>query len=94
MTKIRKRHTASFKAKVALAAMRSEQTVAELAQRFGVHPSQIHAWKKTLLDEATTLFESAHTQRAGQSDALADELYREIGKLKTERDFLAKRYGL
>ena len=80
---------------VALAAVREEGTVAELSSRYGGHASQIHAWKKTLLDGVGSLFARA---KAGGADGGVDEtqlakLYEKIGELTVERDFFRKRSG-
>jgi transposase-like protein len=93
MTQTRKKHNPSFKAKVALAALQGDQTIAELASRFQVHPSQIHAWKKVLLEGAPTLFGAGPGQREKANEALIPQLYQQIGQLKVERDFLSKRSG-
>jgi transposase len=92
----RKKHSPEFKAKVALAAIREDGTVAELSSRFGVHSSQIHAWKKTLLEGTASLFgrdKAASNGGDGAAEAQLAPLYEKIGQLTVERDFFRKRSG-
>ena len=83
----RRNHSPQFKAKVALAAVAGEQTLAQLAQRFDVHPNQITAWKRQLLDGAVGMFDSGSAP-AGDGEAKIRELHAKIGELTMERDFL------
>jgi transposase-like protein len=91
--KKRNRYTPEFKAKVALAALKNEETISELAARFGVHPTMIGNWKRALLDNAADLFDKNQKSRK-QSENQIDDLYRQIGQLKVENDFLSKKLSL
>ena len=79
---------------MALAAVKEERTIAELASEFGVHPNQIYNGKKQLLDGAASVFEGGGAAAEGvASEAQVDLLYRQIGQLKVENDFLARKLG-
>ena len=89
----RRKIDASLKAKIALEALREQATVADLAQRYQVHPNQIYAWKKQLQDQAARAFESGTGGGASDRDREIEKLHAKIGELIVERDFLAKRSG-
>jgi len=82
----RRNHSAAFKAKVAMEVLKGEQTLAELAQRFGVHPGQITQWKNQFLERAAEVFERPSKPSAPPVDLKA--LHAKIGELTLENDFL------
>jgi transposase len=91
--KTRRKMDAALKAKIALEALREQATVADLAQRYQVHPNRIYAWKKQLLDQAARAFETGHGDGGADHEREIDRLHAKIGQLIVERDFLAKRSG-
>ena len=92
-TRTRRKSDAALKAKIALEALREQATVADLAQRYQVHPNQIYAWKKQLLDQAARAFDNGSGGGAAEHEREIERLHAKIGQLIVERDFLAKRSG-
>jgi transposase-like protein len=89
----RNKYKSEFKAQVALEALRGDKTLAELAQAYGVHPTLINNWKRQLVENAAAVFERGQKPDT-EGQAQLDALYKKIGQLEVERDFLASRPGL
>jgi putative transposase len=91
MPRKRQHHTAAFKAQVALAALKGDRTVNELAGQFGVHPTLIHGWKKQLLAGAEAVFSGGVRTASDDAEARQAELYEQIGRLKMELEWVKKK---
>ena len=92
MGNIRKKYTPSFKAKVALEAIKEEKTTTELANIYKVHPDQIRRWKKAVQEGLSEVFNNK--KHNDEKEELIEELYKQIGQLKVELDWLKKKSGL
>jgi putative transposase len=87
----RKTHSTALKAQVALAALKGDRTVNELASHFGVHPTLIHSWKKQLLAGAEEMFANGSKVAAVDAEAVQAQLYEQIGRLKMELEWVKKK---
>jgi len=91
--KSRKKHTAAFKSEVALAAIKGEETLAALAQRYELHPTQITSWKNEALKGLQGLFEKGPKQKKDEGAPQVDYLERKVGQLTIEIDYLKKKHS-
>lgn len=94
MNKQRNHYSADFKAKVALAAIKGQQTVNEIATRYSLHPNLVLQWKKQALEALPDAFSNRRARAAQDEEVLKAQLYQQIGQLKVELDWLKKKVGL
>ena len=87
----RRNHSPKFKAKVAMEAIKEEETISQLSSRYEVHPTMIRSWIKTLKEGSCGLFDRGQKKADKNQEALISELYKQIGQLTVEKDFLSKR---
>ena len=94
MSTIRKNHSVQKKVKVVLEAIKGERTIAEITSKYGIHPTQINTWKKQALDSIPEAFSVKRKKQENANEELLDELYKQIGQLKVENEFLKKNINL
>lgn len=92
MTISRKKHSTQTKVKVVLEVLKGEKTTAEITAKYGIHSTQINNWKKAAIEMIPEAFSSNRKRQADDQQALIDELYRQIGQLKVENEFLKKTF--
>jgi transposase len=92
--RMRKKFEATLKAKVAIEALRGEKTIAELSSEYGVHPNQIGKWKQDLIQGAAEVFTKENRDKANILEEEKDKLYKNIGKLQVENDWIKKKLEL
>ena len=90
----KKRYDNRFKAQISLEAIKEQRTISEIASEYGVHPTQITQWKQDCLQELPDIFSKKQEKNQQDSEALQAELYRQIGQLKVELDWLKKNLEL
>lgn len=90
----RKHYDSRIKAQVALEALKNQQTIAKIASEYGVHPNLVTQWKQRLLSEIPDIFSSKQQKNKQDNETLQNELYRQIGQLKVELDWLKKKSGV
>ena len=93
MPRTRKSHPAKLKAKVAIEAIEGQRTISEIAQQYGVHPNLVSSWKRQAIELMPELFTPQAAGVPSESDDEKQELYRQIGQMKVEMDFLKKTLG-
>jgi transposase-like protein len=94
MSKRRRKYSAEFKAKVVLEVLKEKETLSEIAGRYGIHPTQIAKWRRTLLDRSPEIFSQPGKDEAKQRASQEDDLYKKIGQLQVELDWLKKKSGI
>ena len=92
MTINRKKHSTQTKVKVVLEALKGEKTTAEITAKYGIHSTQINNWKKAAIEMIPEAFSSHRKRQEDDQQALIDELYKQIGQLKVENEFLKKTF--
>lgn len=94
MSRKRRKHSADFKAKVVLDMLKERETLSELASKYEVHPTQLTKWKRHFVEKAPELFSEKGSKSNCSRDAIETELYKKIGQLQVELDFLKKKSGI